>query len=353
MRTRIVSSADELGALRAQWDELADAAGATIAARPFWCLPWWRALGRGGLLVAVAERGEELLALAPLHERSLFGARVVRFLGHGVGAVSELLVRAEEEDAAAAVWREVLRPRGRSLQLVGYRDGAAGLASLRREAAVVRAAVDDRCPVVELEGGLVTFLAGRRKRLRATLRRADERLAEEGIEHRVEVVSDPDGLEQALGEMRRVHDAADAGRRRQHLLAPPYDGFTVEMLRGASRAGRLRLFLGRLDGTVVSYDAAFVSGTRLETWLGRFDPSYRDYAPGHLSLRAMVAQGFDEGLAALDLGLGDDVYKRHWSQEGYATLVVEAAGSRPALALGRVAVRAAQTAVRVRNALLH
>jgi alpha-maltose-1-phosphate synthase len=353
MRARVVSSLHEADGLRPAWDALADETGATIAARPFWCLSWWRALGRGRLLVAVAERDGELLALAPLHERSLLGARVVRFLGHGVGVVSELLVRPDEEGAAEAVWRALPASRRGSLQLVGYRDGTAGLPALRRAVRVVRSVRSDRCPVVDLGGGADAVLAARPKRLRATLRRAEARLSEAGWKHEVDLIADPDALEHALGEMRRVHDLADAGRSRQHLLAPPYDSFTVEMLRRAAREGRLRVFLGRVGSTVVSYDAAFVSGRRLEAWLGRVDPAYRDFAPGHLALRAIVRRAASEGLGAVDLGLGDDVYKRQWSKDGYDTLTVQAAASGPALAFGRAAAGAARTAHGVRNALLH
>src|SRR5437763_580018 len=102
-----ITDVDGLHDLTAEWTALADRAGARAFGYPFWCLPWFRRLGRGRPLVVTGRVDDELVALAPFHQRGL-GGGVVRFLGHGLGAVSRVLLAPGHEAAAEALWREAL-----------------------------------------------------------------------------------------------------------------------------------------------------------------------------------------------------------------------------------------------------
>jgi CelD/BcsL family acetyltransferase involved in cellulose biosynthesis len=334
VHVRVLSSEPELAAIAAEWRELAAATGARIGAGPLWCRAWLAHARRGRPLVVAAFRHGALAALAPLEERGLAGLRVTRFIGHGLGCVSELLAAPGDEQAAEACWATVLRRRC-YLQLLEYRSGAAGLVALRRAAPASSVRERDACPVVNLgHAGLDSLLAGRPKALRRTLRRGDERLAEERCRHEVEVVRDGGRLARVLHEVGEVYDAAERHAPRQHLLAPPWSPFTTALLAGAASEGRLRLFLGRVGGRPVSFDVGLVHGGRMELWLGRYHPAYARFSPGHLSMRAVVGHALAEGLAEIDMGLGDDQYKRRWAGDRYLTLDVAAASSAP---VGRLA----------------
>src|SRR4051794_6366401 len=118
MNVSVLTTSDELADVSEQWHALALAAGTMPYASPAWCVPWWNHFGRGQLHVVTVSVDGRLVALAPFHVRSAFGLNVLRFLGHGSGAVSEVLVAAGHADAAALVWSAIVDERRMGLDLV-------------------------------------------------------------------------------------------------------------------------------------------------------------------------------------------------------------------------------------------
>jgi CelD/BcsL family acetyltransferase involved in cellulose biosynthesis len=336
MKVRVLTSLEELEQSRHSWDELADAAGARQFTRWSWCSPLWRHLGRGRLCVIVCEEDGLLVSLAPLHERQLMGLRFTRFLGHGFGTVSEILVAPGHDRAAAYVWDHLLASPNRFVELLEYEAGRGGLAALAmRGDALTRVRGRDRCPVIELSGSADDYLRSRPKSLRRALRVAEQRLAEAGTKHHTEVVTTPERLDAVLPEVVSVYDLAEQATPRQHFLAGPLAAFTRELLHRSAEEARLRLFLSRVDGVPVSFDIAFAAECRLSVWVGRFHPGFAHVSPGHLSQRAIVQRAGCEGLTEIDLLLGDHAYKRRWSTSEYETLEVTAAPSTMSLWAGR------------------
>ncbi len=340
MRLRVLTSPDELTALRPGWDELAEVSRASPFASWLWCSTWWRHLGEGRLHVVVCEESGAPVALAPLHDRQRLALRVTRFLGHGLGTVSELVVAPGHDEAGVRIFDHLLSSPNRFLELVEYRAPASGLLGPALAGAPSDVEVRDRCPVIRLEGTLDDYLAARPKSLRRALRVAGQHLAEKGAQHRTEVVTTPERLQAVLPEVRAVYDLAERSAPRQHFLAGSLAEFTSELLGAAAEQGRLRLFLSRVDGQPVSFDMAFATDGRLSIWVGRFDPAFAQLSPGHLSQLAIVERAFQEGLDEVDLLLGDHPYKRRWSTGNYETLEVHAARSGGCLAAGRAVLRA-------------
>lgn len=345
MKVRVLTSPEELERSRPSWDELADAAGARQFTRWSWCSPFWRHLGRGRLCVIVCEEDGLLVSLAPLHERHLMALRFTRFLGHGFGTVSEILVAPDHERAAACVWDHLFAAPNRFIELLEYEAGRGGLAALAmRGDAHSRVRGRDRCPVIELDRSVDDYLSSRTKSLRRALRVAEQRLAEAGTKHHTEVVTTPERVHAVLPEVVSVYDLAEKAAPRQHFLAGPLAGFTEELLHRTAEEGRLRLFLSRVDGVPVSFDIAFTAGSRLSVWVGRFHPGYAHVSPGHLSQRAIVRRAGHEGRTEIDLLLGDHAYKRRWSTSEYQTLEVNAAPSAVCLGAGRAVARLGELA---------
>lgn len=338
MRVRTITCLPDLVQLIPAWSRLADDAEATMFLRPFWCLTWWEHLGRGALVVVVVEDGDDLVALAPLHRRRLGMVDVYRFLGHGLGAVSELLIAPGRETDAELVWEEVLSRGPVFLQLVEYRDAGHGLKALEAHpGADVRATSHDVCPVIAFEGSIDEFLATRRKGHRRNLRKTQARLDEQGATFVMDVVETPEGLDETFAEIAAVYHAAEAVNPRLDLFSPPWVSFTATLLRRAALDGHLRLCIGRIDGRPVTADVAFLTPRRLALWAGRYDPADRVLAPGHYALRHIVAQALDEG-RVVDLQLGDDRYKQTWTHDSYTTLSVQAASGSLASRTGRLAI---------------
>ncbi len=337
--------------LAEEWDELADATGAGPLVRPAYCLSWWRHMGPGRLMLAVVrdqgdvDRPGRLVALAPLHGRRMGPIDVLRWLGHGLGTVSECLVLPGRPDAAALLWRTVAGPRV-VLDLVESRAGSPALAPLvaldrRRRRTSVEPR--DECPVIALEGdGLEHVRQPGAKNLRRVLKRADAALVDAGRSYRVEVATDVPAFERLLPDVLAVFDASEATKPRQHLLRAPYDGFVLEYLRQELPSGRAVALVGYLDDEPITFLLAMITPvtSTLSTWISRYTPTSASFSPGHLLLRSAFEWSAGHGLHRVDQLLGVSQTKRQWSEETYTTVDVRH-GSATSLALLDGATRAA------------
>lgn len=334
MITTTLTTPDALRVLAPAWDELADAADATPFARPAWCLPWWAQLGRGRLHVVTVTEGRELVAVAPLHERRFGPLRVRRFLGHGLGAVSEAVVAPGRHDAAEALWGHAMAGVGTVLQLTEFRDGGGGFDQLAASAPTT-ATPHEVCPVVDLHADYFARRSGSfRQRLRKADRRAD---AAGGIAF--EVVTAPGRLDEVLPEVARVFDAAERANPRLHLFEPRWAPFTRALLHEMARCRQLRLVVGRVAGEPAIAWILFATGRRWSYWAGRFDPVHKPLSLGHLMLRAVVEDALAVGgVDTLDLLIGENDYKLRWSTGSYRTLAVTAAGNPRVHQAGRAAL---------------
>ncbi len=349
MTLRVLTRPKELVEIDEAWRELASTTPTRPFTHPFWCLPWYRNLGKGRPFVVVLEEGGKLVALAPFFERRLAGIGLVRFLGHGLGAVSAPVIAPGYQDAAAGLWEAALSGR-RFAELLEYDSTGPGLAALqaldgRRRAVSSR----DVCPVIQLEGSLESWWEASNKELRRVLRRAERAVDASGGAHEVELVRQPDRLEAVLADLVAVHDAAEAANPRQHLLRGRWAPFTRELLRAAADAGHLRLFICRVDGRAVSFTVMLTGAGTMGMWLNRFDPEFARFSPGHLTLRAAVEQGFAEGLHEVDLLIGTPRYKWLWTRASYETMTVHAASSPTVFRTGRALLAAADLRRRRRH----
>lgn len=328
-----VEVVDDLGrttALVPEWEALADRCATGFAARASYALSWFTCAGRGELAVVVARRDGRLVALAPLHRRRLLGQPVLRWLGHGLGTVGELL--AEDADAATAVWSS-LAADGVPLQLSHVRADDPGSLALRRDSAwSVRLRLDDRCPVLRPADA-----APRSKRSLKRLGQYRRGLERDVGPFALEVVTDAAGLDRRWPDVVRVAAAADRGRDRLDLCAPPFDGFTRRFLSAEADAGRLLLVGATVAGRWVAHEVGLRTGGTMSMWLSRFDPELAAWAPGHLVMRELLDRAEELGIDRFDFGPGENAYKLAWAQDGYDIATVTAASRTPALARGRLA----------------
>lgn len=303
----------EVDELVPRWEELADALAAGFASRPSYALAWRQHLGSGSLHVVTAERGDELVAVAPLHRRTLLGQLVLRWLGHGLGTVGSLLA---DDDVAAQLWQS-LAAGGLPLQLTHVRPGDRGTLALRRSAHWrCRVVLDDRCPVRPLPSGTrASDLRGHQaiRRLAKTRRALDR----QDRSFAIRVVTDVQGLREVWPQVQAVAESADRDRDRDNLCGPPYDGFALDFLLREAESGNLLIIGGTLGGRWVAHEVALRSGTTLALWLSRFEPEVGTFGVGHLVMHDLVNCADALGIDSIDFGIGENGYKASWTDEGY------------------------------------
>lgn len=304
----------ELAALVPQWDALARRSGQGYASRPGYGLSWWEALGRGDLHVVTAYRDDELVAVVPLHRRSLLGRPVLRWLGHGLGTVGRVV--ASDLAAAGAVW-SVLAAERVPMQLTHVRLDDPATMALRRSAHTgVHLTVDDLCPVLPLPTGMrARDVRSARSLKRLAAYRAA--LAREEGALDVEVITDVDGLLRRWPDIVRVARDADRERSRQNLCAPPYDGFTLPFLEKEARAGALLVLGLTAGGRWIAHEIGVRTENRLDLWLSRLDPRLERFPLGHMLAEWIVERHEELGVEVLDMGLGENAYKVAWTTGSY------------------------------------
>lgn len=330
LTVQVVDSAVDAEALVPEWRELAAVAGTTPFTGPDYGLTWWRHRGRGRLHLVTVRSAGRLVALAPLHVRPIAGLRVVRFLGHGLGTVAELLVRPGYGAAATAVWAHLATDRRILLELVEYRDDGAGLAELRRSAYLhTSATLRDVCPVIELDGvaaaGDLLDRLHRRHPMRRSVERGERRMAESDRTLSVDVAEDVDALRALLPAVTEIFDEAETHRPRLHLLRPPWQAFLVELLETLTARRQATLFLARIDGAPAGFEITVDDDTTVHHWLSRFRPAAAEFSVGHLLMRSIVDRAIASGRRRCDLLIGDGPHKLPWAGASYDTLTVHAA----------------------------
>lgn len=281
---------------------------------PSFAMPWWRHLGQGQLALTTARADTgELVAIAPLHSRRLLGARVVRWLGHGVGAVGHIVGVPEH---AQTLWQRLVDT-DFAFDLV---DVPASAQPAQLPNVTIGRTAENACPFASLEPGwsLDDYLTGsHRKRARRELSRVAKRLDTAGAALRVAVHRTAGEVASALPDVRAIFDASEAAQPRLHLLAGDLEPFFIEALHEAAARSQLALLVAYIDDRPAAFDVLVTVGSTSYTILGRYHPAEREWGVGHVLMRDMAAEALARGSARLDLQIGDDDYKQAWADERY------------------------------------
>jgi CelD/BcsL family acetyltransferase involved in cellulose biosynthesis len=150
------------------------------------------------------------------------------------------------------------------------------------------------------------YLARRPALLRNTFRRKSARLARAGAV-RMAVVRDGAELGPALDRYEQVYAAS-------WKRAEPYPAFIRRLATGLAATGALRLALLHLDERPIAAQLWIVWQGRAILYKLAHDQSCDALSPGTvLTMRMLERLLDDEHVTELDLGAGDDPYKRLWA----------------------------------------
>ena len=157
------------------------------------------------------------------------------------------------------------------------------------------------------------YLARRPAALRNTFRRKSARLARAGA-LRLAVIRGRAGLGQALGRYEQVYAAS-------WKRAEPYPAFIRRLAIGLADAGALRLALLHLNGRAIAAQLWIVWQSTATLYKLAHDRAHDALSPGTVLTMRMLERLLDEErIAALDLGAGDDRYKRLWASRRRARI---------------------------------
>lgn len=340
----------EIGRHSAEWDALADRAGAAPFLRPGWVSAWWRAFGRGRLEILTAGSGGGLDAVLPvvhrhgaIHAPSNWHTPQYGLLEAANGVGSGLVTGLFESAPLVSF--------GFLSSLTGETQRLRDSADAHRYRALVR--TQERSPLVRIDGDWTAYEAGLSASLRRDVRRCRRRLEEQGRVW-LDVHDDVGRLGEAL-ELERLGWKEQAGTA--IASRPETQQFYTEIAHWAAQRGWLRLIFLRLDDRAVAFQFALEDGGAHLGLKSGFDPEFRAMSPGRLMVHASLERAFAIGLARFEFMGTADAYKLRFANDAYDRVLFQAFSPRPAgrvlhaaFAYGRpLAKRAVADAQRLRS----
>jgi len=308
--TTTVEVQDRIGTLAAEWEHLAERAGASPFLWPGWFDAWWSAFGKGQLQILSAYQDGRLAGVLPLRRS---GGTLSSITNSHTPLFGFLAV---DEATAGQLGHAMFsrQPRGVDLSFLSPADAGVSSARKAADAAGYRVFAESvqAAPYVATGGAWETYESGLRRKFRSEIRRRLRRLEEGQLA--LEVHDGTERLDELLEEGFRVEGLGWKDAYGTSIGSHPTTRrFYTEIARWAAERGWLRLAFLRLDGRAIAFDYCFECNETYYLLKTGYDPAYRKFAPGMIIRYLMLARVFSEEVVTYDfLGIGD-AWKREWT----------------------------------------
>jgi CelD/BcsL family acetyltransferase involved in cellulose biosynthesis len=308
IRTQVVRNFEDPRCSADLWAELLRRGDADeVCLTWHWLRAWWDGLGKGDLLLVVAERNGEVVALAPFY----YLEGMIFFLGAGesdyldfIGDISDpevlacLLAAARESVSEFIGFRlhfVLERSRtGQQLQEVAERLG-------------LDCVVEDVLPAVEID------LAGEREAIDQSLQRSMLKREEfflRGGPLEIEQLQDSSAIRPHLPTFFAQHLTRwQAKGLASPFTDPRHRAFLERFLEVAADTGWIRFLRIAWQGQPLAFEFAwYYQGKHFSApWC--FAIEHARHSPGHVLLRQSLLAARVAGLHTYDMGGGDQTYK--------------------------------------------
>lgn len=339
MRTRIAGSIDALPLSGEQWRTLlAGSETNTVFQTREWFQCWWEAFGcRHRLLFCSTFDGDEPAGLAPFARRGDAG-HTLAFAGDHHADYLDFVARGDRHAVLASMLTELLLqdedwsdlmlrnlPAG-SETVAGLRDLCAELGLYCLREAMVP------CPTLLIDGHEAQV---KRLATSAHLRRTVNRLRRMG---RLTVREIGDAAEaRALlptffdQHIRRWRDTETPSL----FLKPANREFYSLLVERMLPTGMLLFTVAELDGRPISFHLGFDYGGRVLWYKPSYEPALAHYSPGVVQIAHLLEYALERGRAELDFSLGDEPFKRRYTNAARSNLYMHLYRGRSRYLLAR------------------
>jgi CelD/BcsL family acetyltransferase involved in cellulose biosynthesis len=310
LTSRLYESPDDLGALRAVWDELAVDAQRPFSA-PAWALAWWENLRPADAqlrLVAVHD-GDSLAGVVPLFSRG----RTYQPVGGGMAPV-EPLARAGLErqvaEAAVATFAEATPPPATfALERHGSSPDWAellGEAWINGRGAWRWTKSETPVPRVDLGEGFEDWMKSQSSSFRREMKRKRRKFDEAGASFRY---ATGETLERDVNAFMRLHRHRLAGQGGSSLTSDRVERMLIGVGSELLASGRFRLLCIDLNGEPIGAQLLLAAGREVSAWNSGFDESYAKLSPSMQCIVEALRDASERGERTMSLGPGGQDYK--------------------------------------------
>lgn len=133
------------------------------------------------------------------------------------------------------------------------------------------------------------------KAMRKQLRKAGNRLAEDGVEPKIHFETDTAAIEELLAEVEHTHRSREQhARRASDLDSQPGLRFWRNVILSHAAMAGIELAILRLDGELAAYVVSLMDTDSYRVLDGRFTTSWARYSPGRLLESATVERALED-----------------------------------------------------------
>ncbi len=151
------------------------------------------------------------------------------------------------------------------------------------------------------------YLKKRSANLRSRIKRMTKKFAAAG--GTLEIVTNPDGIEQAIAAFHEVYSAS-------WKFPEPYPEFIPALIRRLAFLGRLRLGIARLEGRPISAQLWIVGEANASIYKVAYHEAYSQYSPGTVLTSFLMQYVIEQDhVKEVDFLIGDDSYKHEWMSD--------------------------------------
>lgn len=323
---RVVSSFDATGLGEREWNALASRGTNSVFQTYQWHRSWWNTYGGQyePLFVTVSD-GYGTVGVAPLcAEKTRTGARVLRFVGGNRADYCDLL-GGSNADTVAGILRGLSDyPDWDIVDLGGIPSQSATLPILTSlcERAGFRLMMHDQfvCPTLVLRGHEP---AARRMLDKPSLRRRVKYFQRSGRLDFKDLTTAPE-IEPHLDSFFEQHTARWRNTSSPSLFHETANrAFYRELTSRLGGTGWLLFSIVAFDDRPVAYHYGFDYNDTLIYYKPSFAPALAARSPGLVLIRHLIARALEEGRRELDFTIGDEPFKRRFTNTLRKTVSVQ------------------------------
>jgi CelD/BcsL family acetyltransferase involved in cellulose biosynthesis len=171
----------------------------------------------------------------------------------------------------------------------------------------------DVCPYVKLDSTWDNFLNRLSKKSRYNVRKKQRTLGG-AYNNRFYVIRDSRDLEKAIDITAQLHKKRMKMKGSKNFsVSDDFWAFQLELAKKFVYKGWLFLGILEINGRPIASQYAFKFSNKIYHYQSGFDPNYKKYSVGLISIGQMIKNSIYEGIKEYDFLRGKEFYKYHWA----------------------------------------
>jgi len=327
LRSTISTSLDATGLDEAAWNALVARSGTRSVFQTYqWTRAWWTVFqGRREPVFVTASEGGRPVAVAPLVMERRVAGNVVRFVGDGRADYCDFVMPAERPDALAAIFDALADDRRWDVLELNNVPSRSATPELLRAVCGRRGyhtLTDDLylCPTL--------LIAGHLDEARGIFNKASLRRRENYYQRAGRLVTRDltrhEEIEPYLDEFFAQHVSRWRDAPKPSLfLEEGNRRFYRELTRAFSGTGWLLFSAIEIDERPIAFHYGFDYDGSVLWYKPTFDPEEERHSPGLVMVRHLIGYAITHGRRELDFTLGDEAFKRRFTNATRHTVRVQ------------------------------